>query len=83
MSSATLQAIEEAVAAHLLDIDEDGEHSSDIILGWVISLKTQDLNDEERKTWYKRISPDTQSFDISVGLIEVARMGQQAYWNEE
>jgi len=74
---AARDALEAAIQA-IVDI----EHPGFFLTGFVLQLKAQDLEDEKRLTWYRQITPEHQSYDITLGLYGVGAKNMQDIWDD-
>ncbi len=79
MSANTLNAVDDAIRAHIAD-----ENDGATVTGWLVSVAhvtAENLTDGV--TGLRGIVPEGQPFHVSVGLAEVARMLQRDNWHED
>lgn len=79
MSDQTIQAIEDAISAHLDDVSEDG----DVLINWVIGMAYTNLDqlENDARHGYRVLTPEKQAFHITAGLVRIMEMDIDTRWN--
>jgi hypothetical protein len=77
MSAETKEAMENAIAAHI-----EEESPGSLMIGFVLCVKSTNLNDPDKGSTYGKRMPDTQDFDISMGLVDIVHEQlKQVLWS--